>query len=122
MHFPGEESVLVAAVLPHAEKAAWEEDQAQSVNCVKAWLRVGSDGSIAFYREVQDGRMEHTGVMSNKSLPQWASEYHAAVHFQTNFLSSQTSVHIIYVGQELPPALAQLSYLEFAASWDVLDE
>jgi len=61
--------------------------------------------------------------MPNEALPQWACcEYHAAVHFQTNFLSSQTSVHIIYVGQELPPALAQLSYLEFAASWDVLDE
>jgi len=122
MHFPREESILVAAALPHAERANWEEEQAQSVNFVKAWLRVESDGSIAFYREVQDGSMEYTGVMPNKALPQWASEYHAAVHFETTLLSSQTSVHIIYAGQELPPALAQLSCFEFAASWDVLNE
>lgn len=122
MHFPKDDTIIVADVLPHAETTFGEDEQDQALSSLQAWLRVESDGSIAFYREVLDGKVECTGFMPNKALPNWASEYHAAVHFQTSTLSSQTLVHITYVGQELPPSLAQFSYSEIAARWQVQDE
>jgi len=122
MHLPREEASLVAAVLPHLETTIEEEEPVRCPHSVQAWLRVESDGSISFYRQVQGGRVEHTGFMPNTALPKWAAEYHAVVHFHTSFMSSQTTADIIHVGQEVPPSLAQCSYSELAATWHVVQD
>jgi len=92
---------------------------AEHEKVVDVWVKVTPEGDVVFLRQVQGGPVETTGVLPHKALPDFVSEYHAAVHFWSSHLEVPVSTSVIHSGRDLPRNLQACEEMmrEFSAQW-----
>jgi len=117
--YPGHSPVMWASVMSPVETCDECDEAAAEID---AWVYVRADGGLCLFRSWR-GDLQTSGILPRENLPDFVSEYHAAVLFMPKGLKAPTSAAVLHHGPSLPTGMSILeSKTEFSGTWTVWQE
>jgi len=86
-----------------------------------AWIHVTEKGGIRFLRQINDGKVEDTGLLPPQMLPDWIQSFFGCIDFGLSYLAAAVDVSVEYFGCEFPTDMSIFNkhVVEIQTTWSL---